>query len=105
VTIATQIKGMLGFPVGQAGAFPAEQGTVLGLTASSRLGGPRPDAHAAPTPPQKSDPEARRSQFLRQAHAAACKYFGTVLGPEANEAHKNHLHVDLAERQRSNFCE
>jgi hypothetical protein len=104
-SIATQIKGMLGFAAGHTGASPAEQGTALGLTASSRLGGPRANAPAAPTPSSGPDPEARRSQFLRQAHAAACKYFGTVLGPEANEAHRNHLHVDLAERQRSSFCE
>jgi hypothetical protein len=105
VTIATQIKGMLGFSAGQTGASPVEPDTVLGLTASSRLGGPGSHAQAAPTLSPGPDPEARRSQFLRQAHAAACKYFGTVLGPEANEAHENHLHVDLAERQRSNFCE
>lgn len=32
--------------------------------------------------------------FLRQAHEAACSYFGTVLGPEYNEAHLDHFHFD-----------
>jgi len=44
--------------------------------------------------------------FLRAMHASACRRFGTVLGPEANEAHRNHFHFDLAERGgRGNFCE
>jgi hypothetical protein len=46
-----------------------------------------------------------RAQFLRDIHAGACKIFGTVLGPEANEAHRNHFHVDLAKRRHSAFCE
>jgi hypothetical protein len=25
--------------------------------------------------------------------------FGTTLGPEANAAHRNHLHVDMAQRK------
>ena len=43
--------------------------------------------------------------FLRDVHAGACSMFGTVLGPEANEAHRNHLHLDLAPRRHSAFCE
>lgn len=46
-----------------------------------------------------------RAQFLRDIHAGGCKIFGTVLGPEANEAHKNHFHVDMAKRRHSAFCE
>ena len=38
-----------------------------------------------------------RSQFLRDVHDGACKIFSTVLGPEANEAHKNHFHLDMAQ--------
>jgi hypothetical protein len=30
--------------------------------------------------------------------------FFTVLGPEANDAHKNHFHLDMKER-RSGFCQ
>ncbi len=43
--------------------------------------------------------------FLRRLHRGACGTFGTVLGPEANEAHRNHFHFDLASRKRSAFCE
>ena len=43
--------------------------------------------------------------FLRRLHKGACGTFGTVLGPEANEAHRNHFHFDLAPRRRSAFCE
>ena len=44
--------------------------------------------------------------FLRAAHRSACKIFGTVLGPEANNAHKNHFHVDMAERiKHTKICE
>lgn len=43
--------------------------------------------------------------FLRAAHKSACKIFGTTLGPEANEAHRNHFHLDMRPRKRSNYCE
>jgi hypothetical protein len=45
------------------------------------------------------------ARFLRRMHAGACTVFGTVLGPEANEAHRDHLHLDLAPRKHSAFCE
>ena len=34
--------------------------------------------------------------FLRVIHQSACKRFGTVLGPDYNFAHRNHLHVELS---------
>ena len=34
--------------------------------------------------------------FLHEAHAGACSYFTTVLGPGYNIFHYNHFHVDLA---------
>ena len=34
-------------------------------------------------------------RLLRQAHGAACGRFTTVLGPEANEEHADHFHLDL----------
>jgi hypothetical protein len=45
------------------------------------------------------------SAFLYDIHTGACTLFGTVLGPLANEAHKDHFHYDLAERKHSNYCE
>jgi hypothetical protein len=34
-------------------------------------------------------------KLLRQAHGAACGRFTTVLGPEANDEHADHFHLDL----------
>ena len=48
----------------------------------------------------------RQDRFLRAAHRSACKVFNTVLGPEANNAHLNHFHLDMAERiQHTKICE
>jgi hypothetical protein len=51
---------------------------------------------------RKDSPEGN---FLRRLHKGACSVFGTVLGPEANEAHRDHFHFDLATRRRSAYCE
>ncbi len=70
----------------------------------SALGGPA--APAAEKPAEAAvKPDSLEGKFLRRAHAGACKYFGTVLGPEANAAHENHLHFDIKPRKRKNFCE
>lgn len=44
-------------------------------------------------------------RFLHRLHQAACGIFSTVLGPEANEFHRNHFHFDLKARKSSAFCE
>jgi hypothetical protein len=49
--------------------------------------------------------KSAEAAFLRQLHKGACGVFGTVLGPEANEAHRDHFHFDLAQRRRSAFCQ
>ena len=46
-----------------------------------------------------SDPAIR--QFLQTIHASACKRFGTVLSPDYNAAHRNHLHL---EDDGARFC-
>jgi hypothetical protein len=33
-------------------------------------------------------------RFLRLVYASACKRFGTVLGPDYNAAHRDHLHLE-----------
>ncbi len=45
-----------------------------------------------------SDEERR---FLRIVHQSACKRFGTVLGPEYNEAHRDHFHLEAGGKS---FC-
>jgi hypothetical protein len=49
--------------------------------------------------------KSAEAAFLRQLHKGACGVFGTVLGPEANEAHRDHFHFDLAHRRSKAFCE
>jgi len=40
----------------------------------------------------------RKAAFLRDVRDGACKLFATVLSPDYNRAHANHLHLDQAER-------
>jgi hypothetical protein len=42
---------------------------------------------------------------LRRVHDAACGPFSTVLGPQANALHRDHLHLDTEERRRGPWCE
>jgi len=67
-----------------------------------------PQHPATATGPLKEEEEERipgpRSLFLRAIHASACITFGTVLGPEANEAHRDHFHLDAAQRHYGNYC-
>ncbi len=53
----------------------------------------------------EKDKPTPESVFLKKLHSGACGTFSTVLGPEANEAHRNHFHFDLAERKRGAFCQ
>jgi hypothetical protein len=46
--------------------------------------------------------DKRTRQFLAVVHASACKRFRTVLGPDYNAAHKDHLHFDMG--GRGGFC-
>lgn len=52
----------------------------------------------------RGQPEER--EFLRRLHQSACKRFGTVLGPDYNNAHANHFHFDMAQSMKdgSSFC-
>lgn len=70
-------------------------GTVSALPGGKALD----DGVTAPPP---STPTAR---FLHEIHAGGCRIFGTTLGPEANEAHRNHFHVDMAERKVRKICD
>jgi hypothetical protein len=85
--------------------------------AVARLGGP--ESQAGPKAKPKAEavaslgvealpaaaPMKAEAKFLREAHAAACRIFGTTLGPEANEMHRNHLHVDMAARKYKKICD
>lgn len=92
-----------------ADADNAPKGAASGLSLNdaSHLGGPRLAAASTTKaivdieiaiPGIKAPPPGPR-QFLHEAHTAACQIFGTTLGPEANAAHRNHFHVDMAKRK------
>lgn len=42
-----------------------------------------------------ADALSAEGRLLRFAHDSACTHFTTVLGPESNALHRDHLHVDL----------
>ncbi len=50
--------------------------------------------------PKASDEAA----FLRVARDKGCAMFGTVLSPDYNAAHRDHLHLDQARRGGWGFC-
>lgn len=65
-----------------------------------------PDLEAVePKPAPEPDPlAAPAAKFLRRIHQGACDTFTTVLGPEANDVHRSHFHLDLQERNALNVC-
>ncbi len=115
-SVGTIIEGVPGLANRLPGAGPANEGrSGYGLQKPSQLGGPKNNADkekvatgksVAPVMlPVDAVTHSRKARFLREVHTAACKIFGTTLGPETNLAHKNHFHLDMAERTRGNFCE
>jgi hypothetical protein len=99
-TIANPVPGITTeFPSVIVGEPPSGVTSAFGWAPPSRVGGPKP---ADSTSSEAADGKAL---FLRAAHRAACSIFATVLGPEANKAHKNHFHLDMAQRKNGNFCE
>ena len=89
-----------------------------GATVRDGSAAPMPKAVAAPTDPKakrrgndrgatKPEIAAEDAQlFLKAVHRVACRHFSTVLGPEANEAHRDHFHFDLAQRRSAyRLCE
>lgn len=43
-------------------------------------------------------------RFLRMVRDDACQQFGTVLSPDYNAAHKDHFHLDDAQRKFGSLC-
>ncbi|AJE48374.1 extensin family protein [Celeribacter indicus] len=46
----------------------------------------------------------REGRMLRAMHKAACGPFGTVLGPESDGYHHDHLHFDTARYRSGSYC-
>lgn len=41
------------------------------------------------------DDKGAKGAFLREVHEGGCGIFGTSLGPDYNDAHADHFHVDM----------
>ncbi len=48
--------------------------------------------------------KTKEAAFLKRLHKGACGIFGTTLGPELNEPHRNHFHFDMRQRRRASVC-
>jgi hypothetical protein len=46
----------------------------------------------------------KEAAFLKRLHDGSCRVFATVLGPEANEAHRDHFHLDVKVRRSQAIC-
>jgi hypothetical protein len=79
----------------------SNQAAGTAFAPAQRLGGPKIKAAAQ----GQAAANDTRLDFLRAVHGAACRQFGTVLGPEANPWHKNHFHIDMADRPHGAICE
>ena len=86
---------------------PSTDAAKADVPAGSATQSETADKPSTPEPPEPVEPKpyAPESAFLYEIHNGACSLFGTVLGPLANESHKDHFHYDLAERKHTNFCE
>ena len=70
----------------------APVGQVLATLASPDFGQAQADARRAQSDFALAEKNLNR---LRDLHAAACRRFNIVLGPDANAYHHDHLHFDM----------
>lgn len=47
---------------------------------------------------------ARFGRIIKAMHSSACGPFGTVLGPNSDRFHQDHLHVDTARYRGGSYC-
>jgi hypothetical protein len=99
---------------GSLTAKPENPGTLKILTVAHSKPGASPAAASPNTKAKPSEPSALEkekaeeevtSAFLHQVHDDACGIFGTVLGPDANAAHRDHFHLDMKARRYRSICE
>jgi len=100
-----------------ASRTPADPAASTPITANAAADGEKASVHKAalnvredkglPVVPATATLTAAKtieSTFLKRLHKGACGVFGTVLGPEANEAHHDHFHFDAKERKGRGVC-
>jgi len=91
--------------VGQQKTEKSIKGSVSDVVKISTAPAPSSATNANQSAASGVDPKAvAEGKFLRLAHDGGCKVFSTVMGPEANEVHRTHLHLDLQDRKIS-VCE
>jgi hypothetical protein len=97
--------------------FVTASGRVIDIKRTwgpTRRDAQKPEAAAAKSAPTERMPATGRGKsakeasakalplaeqtFLKLVHAGACRHFTTTLGPEADEAHRDHLHLDMGGR-------
>jgi hypothetical protein len=88
-------------PVSAGGTSTVSVKQAALVTGGGSGGGDAQPNIKAPSPDALSAPQAK---FLRSVHRGACSVFTTVLGPEANDIHRTHLHLDLQDRHSLNVC-
>jgi len=55
--------------------------------------------------PQQERTDTAEAKFLRRVHKEACGVFSTVLGPEMDNVHRDHFHLDLQSRGSADVCQ
>lgn len=105
VATAGVVDGKSKLTVTLPGATRADPRPGLSFTEPSKLGGPKAVVKLEFVRPAPEPSADSRRAFLHQAHEAACRIFGTTLGPEANAAHRNHFHIDMAPRKVTKICD
>lgn len=69
------------------------------LKVENKPAAPEPDKNGLLAPAK-----TKEAAFLKRLHKGACKIFGTTLGPELNEPHRNHFHFDMKQRRLRSVC-
>lgn len=92
-------------PKGKAAALVGESAITRASLGPSGLTKKPVGGIAAGSKTDEPQKPTREALFLRDIHDGACRQFGTVLGPEANEPHRNHFHLDLIVRQGRGYCQ
>lgn len=65
---------------------------------------PKDQKQAQATAASPGSAPSAEAKFLRRILQGACQTFSTVLGPEANNVHRSHFHLDLQERNSAQVC-